>query len=87
MWFCCEAPLHPFPGVTTKVGPTLHSMAGFPCQNVLVCVFSALNKGLFLSYLLPAWDNSSKDREKCGVSGTHSVASFCEHSLKLDKGF
>lgn len=83
VWFCCEAPVRPFPGITAKVGPALHSMAGFPHQIVLVCVFSALNKGLFLCYLLSAWDNSSKDRDKCGVSGTHSVASFCKHPVNI----
>lgn len=59
-WFYCAALVCPFTGATTKVGLALRSKAGFPCQNVLVSMFSALSKGLFLSYLLSAWDNSSK---------------------------
>ena len=76
--FCCAAPVCPFTGEIAKIGLTLHSMAGSSCQNVLVCVFSALSKVLFLSYLLPGWDNSTKDRDKCSVSAARSVASFCE---------
>lgn len=81
-WFCCAALACPFSGATAKVGLTgPHSTADFPCQNVLVCVFSVLSKDLFLSYLLSTWDNSSKDKDKCGASATHSVASSCEVNI------